>query len=216
MTFHPDDPRTWGGFKPQLIAHDVGRSHDRSTAVYGGQCPLEPNRIGISQFTELPHGFGTMLASALGQIDRAHGRNSLIVTDLSSDSSYGEILYREFGRRIIGVHIGAHGDGMNYEMRQVIGGFIPVYPVARTYLFQHLLTAMEAGHVRLVHGPECLQAYSQLEALEMEFKENAIRFRCPAAQHDDLAISIAMLVWFARHPHLRMWFAISKSSTDLG
>ena len=33
MTFNRDDPNTWPCFNPLIIAHDVGRSDDRSTAV---------------------------------------------------------------------------------------------------------------------------------------------------------------------------------------
>ena len=36
MTYNVNDVDTWPGFRPQIIAHDVGRSHDRSTAVVGG------------------------------------------------------------------------------------------------------------------------------------------------------------------------------------
>ena len=39
MTFIFDDPRTWP-MKVRIIAHDVARSHDRSTAVIGGNCPV--------------------------------------------------------------------------------------------------------------------------------------------------------------------------------
>ena len=40
MTFNPDDPNTWPGFNPHIIAHDVARRRDRSTAVIGGTSPL--------------------------------------------------------------------------------------------------------------------------------------------------------------------------------
>ena len=30
-------------------------------------------------------------------------------------------------------------------------------------------------------------------------------YNCPSGQHDDLAISCAMLVWAAQHPHLAYW-----------
>ena len=33
MNYHPDDVTSWPVFKPLIIAHDVGRSRDRSTAV---------------------------------------------------------------------------------------------------------------------------------------------------------------------------------------
>ena len=39
MSYNLDDPSTWPAFKPLIIAHDVGRSRDRSTAVVGGISP---------------------------------------------------------------------------------------------------------------------------------------------------------------------------------
>ena len=54
--FNRDDPNTWPCFKPLIIAHDVGRSRDRSTAVIGGNGPFQPRLLGISEFMELPQG----------------------------------------------------------------------------------------------------------------------------------------------------------------
>ena len=39
MIINLDDPRAWP-MKVPIIAHDVGRSNDRSTAVVGGNCPF--------------------------------------------------------------------------------------------------------------------------------------------------------------------------------
>lgn len=41
--------------------------------------------------------------------------------------------------------------------------------------------------------------------LEIELRESGLVYRCPPGQHDDLAISSALLVWAARHPHLYRW-----------
>ena len=65
-TYKHDDPATWPCFKPTIIAHDVGRSRDRSTAVVGGLSPFGPRVAGITDFEELPQGlFGRARASAL-------------------------------------------------------------------------------------------------------------------------------------------------------
>ncbi len=69
--FIPDDPRTWP-MKVRIIAHDVARSDDRSTAVIGGNCPfnLGSRLLGVSAFVELPVGlYGSQLASALAAIE---------------------------------------------------------------------------------------------------------------------------------------------------
>ena len=56
MNYHPDDVSTWPIFKPLIIAHDVGRSRDRSTAVVGGNSPCGQRLLGISEAEELPAG----------------------------------------------------------------------------------------------------------------------------------------------------------------
>ena len=43
MTFNRNDPSTWPDMKPTIIAHDVARSHDRSTAVVGGLSYYQPS-----------------------------------------------------------------------------------------------------------------------------------------------------------------------------
>jgi hypothetical protein len=66
MRFSRDDPSTWPVFRPLIIAHDVGRSRDRSTAVVGGNNPFEPRLLGIKECEELPQGLhGSPRASAL-------------------------------------------------------------------------------------------------------------------------------------------------------
>src|SRR5580704_13743826 len=61
MSFDPrkfkcDDVKTWPCFRPTIIAHDVGRSRDRSTAVVGGNSPFQPRLLGIKELEELPQG----------------------------------------------------------------------------------------------------------------------------------------------------------------
>ena len=49
MIYNPNDVNTWPGFKPLIIAHDVGRSYDRSTAVVGGNSPYGRRVLGIRE-----------------------------------------------------------------------------------------------------------------------------------------------------------------------
>ena len=133
MMFNPDDLRTWGCCRPLIIAHDVGRSRDHSTAVVGGPAPFDPNLIGIQEAHELPQGlYGSARANALAVIDRRYESDAVIVADLSSDPTYGEVLYETFGPRVIGLQISRHGDGMNFERRLVRHGAIPVYTAGRS------------------------------------------------------------------------------------
>jgi hypothetical protein len=207
MTFDPNNPATWPCFKPLMIAHDVGRSRDRSTAVIGGNSPLLPRLLGIKELVELPQGlYGSARASALAQIDRRYESNALIIADLSNDASYAEVLHETFGPRVIGLHISRYGEGLSAERRPVKGGAIPVYPIGRTYLLELYQTELQSDLVRIADTPMSRRAYEQLMALEVEMRESGIVYQCQPGRHDDLGISCAMLAWAARHPHLTYWF----------
>jgi hypothetical protein len=214
MIFNPQDPSTWPYLSPLIIAHDVGRSRDRSTAVIGGNSPAGPRLLGIKELEELPKGlYGSSRASALAAIDRRYNNNAIIVADLSNDATYAETLFDTFGsQRVIGLHISRSGDGMTAERRPVRAGAMLVYTIGRTQLIELFHTEMQNGQVRFVDGPMSRRAFEQLVNLKTEMRENGIVYTCPGGQHDDLGISCAMLAWAARHPHLREWGRISERS----
>ena len=193
-------------FKPHIIAHDVGHTKDRSTAVVGGPSPLAPGLIGMREFEELPQGLsGNTRADALAMIDSRYHK-ALIIVDLSYDPSYADILVERFGERVIGLQITSTGDTLdNWEPRQLKRGRILVYKVSRTYLLDLLLREMQNETIRILPGANSLRAYEQLMRLEIEFKQNRMVYKCPVGHHDDLAMSCAMLVWAAHHPHLQRW-----------
>ena len=206
MSYNVNDVSTWPCFKPPIIAHDVGRSRDRSTAVLGGNSPCGQRLLGIGEAEELPQNlFGSARASALAVIDRRHYSNALIVADLSNDASYAEHLFETFGPRVIGVHISRHGDGMTFERRSVKGGSLPVYTIGRSFLLELFHTELQSDQIRFADGPAIRRAYDQLANLELELRDSGPVYTCPVGQHDDLGISCAMLAWAARHPHLESW-----------
>ena len=135
-----------------IIAHDVGRSNDRSTAVVGGHCPpFFGQQLLVQEFRELPVGiYGSQLANELAKIDQNYNRDCVIVADLSNDATYGEALFEMFGRRVIGVQIGRSGDGTTLERRRVKNGGIPVYNVGRTFLLELLLAKLRDRHIQVV------------------------------------------------------------------
>ena len=213
MIFNRDDPNTWLSFRPLIIAHDVGRSRDRSTAVIGGNSPFQPRLLGIRELEELPQKlYGSPRASALATIDRRYNCNALIVADLSNDPTYAEVLLETFGPRVIGIHIGPHGDGMKFERRPVKNASMLIYTIGRSYLLELFHAELQADQVRFVDGPMSKRAYEQLNGLETEFRESGIVYSCPPGQHDDLGISCAMLAWAARHPHLSSWVGTALSA----
>jgi hypothetical protein len=194
--------------RPHIIAHDVGHTNDRSTAVIGGPSPLAPGLIGISRFEELPQGLsGHARVEALAMHDRDCGYKSLIIPDLSYDPSYADLLLERIGgQRIIGIQITSSGDTIDHwEPRYLKHGTIRVYKVPRSVLLNALLLDMERDVFRIRADANSLRAYQQLMRLEIEFKQNRMLYKCPAGHHDDLAISWAILAWAARHPHLRWW-----------
>jgi len=213
MIFNRDDPNTWPIFRPLIIAHGVGRSRDRSTAVIGGNSPVPPRLLGIRELVELPLGlYGSPRASALATIDRHYNCNALIVADLSNDASYAEVLFETFGPRVIGLQINRGGEGMIAERRPVKNASMLIYTIGRSYLLELFHSELQADQVRFVDGPMSKRAYEQLNGLETEFRESGIVYSCPPGQHDDLGISCAMLAWAARHPHLSEWVRISERS----
>ena len=212
MMFNPDDIRTWGCCRPLIIAHDVGRSRDHSTAVVGGLAPFNPDLIGIQEAHELPQGlYGSARASALAVIDRRHESDAVIVADLSNDPTYAEVLLETFGPRVIGLQISRHGDGMNFERRAVKHGAMLFYTIGRSYLLELYHSELQSHQVRIVDGLTSRRAYEQLMGLETEMRESGIVYTCPPGQHDDLGISCAMLVWAAGHPHLSSWANTAQS-----
>ena len=56
MMFDRDDPNL-ALFRPLIIAHDVGHSRDRSTAVVGGNSPFQPRLLGIKSPRSSHKGF---------------------------------------------------------------------------------------------------------------------------------------------------------------
>ena len=137
--------------------------------------------------------------------DRHDQQERASSADLSNDASYAEPLFEAFGPRVIGLQITRAGDGMCFERRLVKHSAMLVYNVGRNYLLELLHAEMQAQQVRFVDGPMSRRAHEQLVGLQMELRESGTVYTCPSGQHDDLAMSCAMLVWAARHPHLPSW-----------
>jgi hypothetical protein len=189
-----------------MIAHDVGRSRDRSTAVVGGLSPFQPDLLGIAELNELPQGlFGSARANELAAVDARYGRNAVIIADLSYDPTYAQVLHETFGRRVIGLQICKSGDGSTFERRPVGHSAMLVYNVGRSYLLELLHTKFQARLIRMEKDPMSQRAFQQLTELESEMKQSGTVYKCASGQHDDLGMSCAMLAWAAWHPHLEMW-----------
>ena len=206
MISQPIDPRRYP-IKVPIIAHDVGRTNDRSTAVVGGHClPFFGQQLLVQEFRELPVGiYGSQLANELAKIDQNYNRDCLIVADLSNDATYGEVLFDTFGRRVIGVQIGRSGDGMTRQHRRVKNGVIPVYNVGRTFLLELLLAELRNQNIRLPESAEARHTFEQLAALEREHVKMVSSTNALPGSMTILRISLALLAWAAQHLHLDAW-----------
>jgi hypothetical protein len=69
-----------------------------------------------------------------------------------------------------------------------------------------LLQKLRSDQIRLADGLMARRAFEQLNALELEQTENRVRYICLPAQHDDLAISLAMLAWAADHAQFKQFW----------
>jgi hypothetical protein len=200
------NPKNWPSHKPAIIAHDVGRSRDYSTAVLGGVCPFNPQIVGIEAAHELPLGLlGHARADVLAEIDGCFGGRNLIVADVSNDATYAEVLFERFGQRFIGLHITRSGSGREFDVWQVKKGEVLVYTIGRTQLLDILQNALLGNQVRIADSPETRLAYDQLNKLAIEYRETGRFYTCSSGEHDDLGISCAMLVQAALHPHVMEW-----------
>ena len=151
-------------FRPLIIAHDVGRSRDRSTAVVGGNSPYGERACSESgKREELPQNlYGSSRASALAAVDRRYSRNALIVADLSNDASYAEVLYETFGPRVIGLHISRSGDGSTLSGGRSNADAMPVYPIGRTNLLELFLSELRSDQVRFATDRRCAAPMNNL------------------------------------------------------
>ena len=199
--------------RPYIIAHDVGGSRDRSTAVIGGPVPYHPD-ITIRESHQLPTcRFGSDRAAELRRIDQSYEHKTLLVFDVSNDSTYGEILLSMFPRRLLGIQITSSGDGMELDHRFYANGCLPILKVGRTQLLEHLHLHLEEGQIRVADNDNNRTAYNELNRLQVEARQRGRVYSCPGGEHDDLAISWAMLVFFAKHPVLRQFVRVLERNS---
>ena len=198
---------TWNILKPTIIVQDVGHTKDRSTVLVGGKTILAPGKTLLKEFEELPQGlFGSARAGALARTDQLYGSKCLIFVDLSFDPTYAEIVAERFGpERVIGLKITNSGDGMTCDYWPVKNGVIRVYTISRSYLFDLLHRELHEDNVRILGGEASRRTYEQLTMLKMDYRPSGTIYGCASGRHDDLAISCAILVWAAQHPHLEGW-----------
>jgi hypothetical protein len=124
MTFNRDDPNTWPYCRPLIMAHDVGRSRDSSTAVIGGNCPVGPRSLGIKELEELPKGlYGSSRASALAAIDRRYNNNALIVGPFPARRLYVHSLSGSYDKTCRGNEPGRTEESQEVQGRSRQRGF---------------------------------------------------------------------------------------------
>ena len=126
------------------------------------------------------------------------------MVDASGNSAHAEAVAAAFGRRCIGVRItAAHDHAMRPQPVPFTAGgkraVLPVWHLGRTPLFDQLGAAMERGEVKVAKAGDWRELAQELEGLERVVTDAGnVRFATGAAgRHDDLAVSLALLVWAA-------------------
>ena len=155
---------------------------------------------------ELPVGlYGSELANALATIDQTYNRDCLIVADLSNDATYGETLFDTFGRRVLAYRLVAPAMAGRVSSGASDMALYQSITLVGPSCSNSCSPRCEDDRVRFANSEESIRAYEQLAALEPEQRESGTVYKCPSGQHDDLAMSLAMLAWAAQHLHLECW-----------
>ena len=142
--------------------HPIMRKYMRiktTVNTWCGRCSLMPEILGIRKSEELPQGlFGSARANALEIVDQRYNYKTLIIADLSFDPTYAETLFERFGPRVIGLQIGATGDGLVADPLQINNKMMLRYRVGRTYLLDFLLRELTNGKVQILPGEASVRA----------------------------------------------------------
>ena len=151
--------------------------------------------------------YGSELANALAAIDQAYDRNCLIVADLSNDPTYGETLVRHVrsARRWRADRSLRRRHDVRAAARQKMALY-PSITLAGPSCSNSCSPRCATTGSALPTAPESVRALmSNSWQLEPEQRPSGMVFKCPSGQHDDLAMSLAMLAWAAQHLHLECW-----------
>ena len=139
----------------------------------------------------------------LAEADREMGHRATVVVDASSNSAHAEAVAAVFGRRCVGVRItAAHDHALRPQpVPFATGGkraVLPVWHLGRTPLFDQLGAAMERAEVKVAKAGDWRELAQELEGLERVITDAGnVRFATASGRHDDLAVSLALLVWAA-------------------
>ena len=202
--FDPADPASWPALPQPFLVHDFGGAQDYSTILVGGVAPWSRGVVGATRIERLP----LRMTSAetlerLAEADRELAHRATVVVDASGNSAHAEALAAAFGRRCIGARItAAHDHSMRPQPVPFTAGgkraVLPVWHLGRTPLFDQLGAAMERGEVKVAKAGDWRELAQEMEGLERVTTDAGnVRFTTTAGKHDDLAVSLALLVWAA-------------------
>ena len=204
VAFDPADPASWPALPQPFLVHDYGGAQDYSTIIVGGVAPWSRGVVGATRIERLPLRMtSTETLERLAEADRELAHRATVVVDASGNSAHAEACAAAFGRRCIGVRITAapdHGLRPQPVPFTVAGkrAVLPVWQFGRTPLFDQLGAAMERGEVKVAKAGDWRELAQEMEGLERVTTDAGnIRFVTTAAKHDDLAVSLALLVWAA-------------------
>ncbi len=206
VTFDPADPATWPALPQPFLVHDFGGAQDYSTIIVGGVPPWSRGVVGATRIERLPLRMtSSETLEKLAEADRELGHRATVVVDASGNSAHAEAAAAAaaFGRRCIGVRItAAHDHALRPQPLPFTAGgkraVLPVWHLGRTPLFDQLGAAMERAEVKVAKAGDWRELAQEMEGLERVTTDAGnVRLVTTAGKHDDLAMSLALLVWAA-------------------
>ncbi len=204
VTFDPADPASWPALPQPFLVHDFGGAQDYSTIIVGGVPPWSRGVVGATRIERVLLRMTSMeTLERLAEADRELGHRATVIVDASGNSAHAEAAAAAFGRRCIGVRItAAHDHALCPQPVPFTAGgkraVLPVWHLGRTPLFDQLGAAMERAEVKVAKAGDWRELAQEMEGLERVTTDAGnVRFVTASGKHDDLAMSLALLVWAA-------------------
>lgn len=216
--YSPEDPTTWPHIAAEWIgvAHDVGYSQDHSTVIVGAEHMVAgARRVGVIHIERMP--LGTAPATARGRVVEVARSLSVpratpaVVVDARSNPSHFHSLVAESALPVAGFSMTAAEAHAHRPVVQLVpmpgGRPVPahVWTLSRNQMFSEVEAALDARELRIGRVGDFDALRTELRDLQRVTSDaGRARYEPPPGGHDDLAVTLAALVWAWRRlprPH---------------
>ncbi|MCB4821166.1 hypothetical protein [Roseicella aerolata] len=216
--YSPEDPATWPHVAADWIgvAHDVGYSQDHSTIIVGAEHMVTgARRLGVIHIERLALGTApSLVRERVAEVARQFiipRATPVIVVDARSNPSHFQSLVAEAALPVVGFSMTAAEAHAHRPVPQLvpIPGRRPVpalvWGLSRNAMFSEVEAALDARELRMARVGDFDALRAELRDLQRITSDaGRMRYEPPPGGHDDLAVTLAALVWAWRHlPRLR-------------